>query len=212
MDTPHIAAQSSRPRPRWARFSLRTMALLFVLISVALLLPRQRSFTQHYAAKQLNREGVFIFFRDDREPQSFWSRVAFGDDTYDFVDIVRIEEIALSQADIASLGSFRGVETCVFYNCPTTDAALKAVKKMTSVETLHIEGSTITSGGVNQLRGLQHLNNLRILDTSLTGVELEFLYSLPRLQTLSLSGDSVDDELIRGVARCSQLHFLVLRE
>lgn len=198
---------------RWGfRFSLQTLALLFVALAVALLLPRHRSFTQQLAAKRLTSKGAKLIFGDRRDPQSIWSRVVFGDDRYDFVEVIKVERMTLSESDIDGLASFRGVETLIFYECPTTDSALRAARHMKSLELLHIERTTISTRGVNQLRGLRRLDNLRIEDTRLEGVDLSFLSTFRRLKTLTLTGRSVDDSVIGQVANYTDLCFVGIED
>jgi hypothetical protein len=128
-DVPQAAQRpaTTKRRPLLARvrqFSLRQLLLLVLVAAAGLGLRTalaSRSIAQHAAAAKLRRAGVMIELREPWKQQTLWQRTIFGDNRYDFVDRVVIDDITLSTDEMNGLDALSGITRCWISNCPTTN-------------------------------------------------------------------------------------------
>lgn len=81
-----------------------------------------------------------------------------------------------------------------------------------SIETLHLESSSLDDAGLKQLAELRELRKLYLDQTKITNSGLESLRRLSNLQHLSLTGTSISDNGLAELSGCGQLAFLYLDE
>jgi Leucine-rich repeat (LRR) protein len=219
-DVPQAAQRpaTTKRRPLLARvrqFSLRQLLLLVLVAAAGLGLRTalaSRSIAQHAAAAKLRRAGVMIELREPWKQQTLWQRTIFGDNRYDFVDRVVIDDITLSTDEMNGLDALSGITRCWISNCPTTNAALARIGNMSSLERLHLQAAQIDAEGIAHLHNLTRLTNLEFIDTpSLTEVDLSFLTRFPDLRSLYLHGHTVDDGHLRDLSKCPAIESLDLR-
>jgi len=98
-----------------------------------------------------------------------------------------------------------------------TDLALKAVAKLTTIETLHIRNSSIysrdgrvkrvalTADGWKALRGLTNLRELSVNDTTIDEAAMKEIGQLRQLSTLYLAHNEVTDAGVCHLAGMTQL-------
>ena len=163
---------------------------------------------QSYSVQRLSRSGVLIELTAERSHQSFAARLVFGDNKYDSVGTIEVDGIAFSQADASRLSFFPRIHDVSLRKCPTTDAVLPYIGRLESVRFLGIDDATISSRGIDGIRGMPNLSILHLLNVRLRNVDLSVLQELPSLRSLSLSGKDVDDDVLLSVSRCSTIDFL----
>lgn len=95
---------------------------------------------------------------------------------------------SFSDADCAKLATLADLQMLDLGKCQITDAGLDQIGKLTSLESLSLEGvKGITDEGVAKLSGLGKLTNLNVGETGVTDKALETIGKFPALQKLSLA-------------------------
>ncbi len=74
-----------------------------------------------------------------------------------------------------------------------TDAELKELKELKSLEWLYLDGTEVTDAGLKELKELKNLQTLRLIDTAVTDAGLKELKELKNLQLLTLYRTKVTD-------------------
>lgn len=174
-----------QPRRRWFRYSLRTLLLAMVAVSVGMgwLAARMKEAQRQRAAVAaiVSLSGLVIF---DDQPDDLtaapaassvpgWLRRLLGDDF------------------------FRTAVHVVAFN----DATMEAVRDLPDIRRLDFVGSPATDAGLVHVSWLSRLESLNLSDTQITDAGLEHLHGLTRLRELCLRGTSVTNE---GVKRLQQ--------
>ncbi|HUF63463.1 MAG TPA: M56 family metallopeptidase, partial [Verrucomicrobiales bacterium] len=122
--------------------------------------------------------------------------------------------------------------------CGVTDEGARHLKGMTQLTALSLAGNRLTDEGMKSLAGLTNLQELNLSGSSsihadmqitddglkrlsrltgLTGLSVDRLpisgrtLAFPRLQSLALSGDRVDDSSLEGILQCRDLRQLTLQ-
>jgi hypothetical protein len=85
----------------------------------------------------------------------------------------------------------------LFNNAQVSDADLKQLAALKSLETLTLRGTQITSDGLSQLSQLKSLRQLNIADTEVDDAGLEHLRGLSKLEELTLPAGSVSPTAVR---------------
>ncbi len=176
---------TSQPRRRWFRYSLRTLLLVIVAVSVGLgwFTARMKNAQRQQAAVAtiVSLSGLVVF--DDQpddltvaptvSPVPGWLRRLLGDDF------------------------FRTAVHVVAFN----DATMEAVRELPDIRRLDFVGSPATDAGLVHVRRLSRLESLNLSDTQITDAGLEHLHGLTQLREVCLRGTSVTNE---GVKRLQQ--------
>jgi hypothetical protein len=102
------------------RYSLRTFLIGCALIAILISLPRYRSMSQRYAAKCLVAKGIQLKFERRITPQSTWSWLIRGDDNFNYVRVVVIEDKEIADQDVARLLQFPFVRRIQIHGCNTS--------------------------------------------------------------------------------------------
>ncbi len=96
--------------------------------------------------------------------------------------------------------------------CPrdTTDAELKHLKGLTSLQHLFLSETKVTDAGLEHLKGLTKLQSLFLTDTKVTGAGLVHLKGLTSLQELWLHRTKVTDTGLVHLKGLTSLESLIL--
>ncbi len=79
------------------------------------------------------------------------------------------------------------------YRTQVTDAGLKELAALESLQVLDLGYTQVTGAGLKELAGLQNLQALNLIGTQVTGAGLKELAGLKSLQTLNLCSTPVTD-------------------
>jgi len=177
------------PRRRWYQYSLRTVLVLVILVSIAASWfavkthPARRQRAAVEAIKELGGWVKYDYETKEEPPGPPWLRKLLGD------DIV---------SDVVAAGELK------------SDAALAHLKTFTQLKELHLLGPQITDHGLEHLEGLRRLDLLEFTHTQVTDAGLEYLKGLTQLWQLDLSGTKVTDAGLEHLKGLAQLHSLDL--
>jgi len=92
----------------------------------------------------------------------------------------------------------------------TTDAAMDTVAKFAELEALDLDHTVVSDAGLQKLRGLGHLVELRLDSANVTDDGVEHLAALARLQELdlyhTLVGETAFQQLREALPQCT-IHY-----
>ncbi len=91
-----------------------------------------------------------------------------------------------------------------------TDAGLKEVAGLKSLQTLDVRGTQVTDAGLKELAGLKSLQRLYLNHCDVTGSGLKDLTGLKSLQILNIGGTSVTDAGLKEAAGLRSLQSLIM--
>ncbi len=97
-----------------------------------------------------------------------------------------------------------------FHFTEVTDAGLKELKKLKSLQSLDLTDTKITDAGLKELKELKSLQSLDLTDTKITDAGLKELKELKSLQELDLSGTKVTDAGLKELKELKSLQRLNL--
>jgi internalin A len=191
------------------QLSLRSVLALMLLIGVALVVPRQRSYFQRRAVRTLTEKGVTLF-QERNVPQAFWSRVVFGPLDHDDVSVINIEGISLSSPDVEYLTAFPQLSRVILNKCGDTGQILRRIHTLPALEHLYIEGMPLSNEDVQFIAQMRQLRTLSLIDVSCSDVNFSLLGQLPELNILNMSGTAIDDRVLACASDWTSIRYLTL--
>ena len=185
-DSPRTAVPAGSPTPRRRfRYSLRTLLLVFLVVSLGLgwfTARMRKAARQRAAVSAITSLSGVVSFDDEpaefegppaRSPAPRWLKDLLGDDF------------------------FRTAVRVLAFN----NGTMEYVADLPELRRLDFVGSPATDAGLVHVRWLSRLEELNLADTQITDAGLEHLQSLTRLRRLHLRGTQVTDA---GVKRLQQ--------
>jgi len=159
------AATTPKRKRRWLQFSLRTLMVLMLIVSVPLgwLAYKLRQGREHRAAVEaIQRLGGRIGSRPDRLGRPP------GEEVYPGRVWVCFSRTPVRDAELAYLRGPRGLYQLNQDATKVTDAGLVHLKRLTQLEELFLDSSRITDAGLEHLRGLTQLRTVDLRNTQVT--------------------------------------------
>lgn len=186
----------TRSRPRYLRFSVRTLLVMLTLFCVWLGWKAQRARTQREVVAWVHEMGGSVYYdyeidgkngtfvSNPQPPGPDWLRELLGVEFLDEIVEVRIRK---SVADISPLSKLKSLEWLCMTNHQVTD--LSPLRKLTNLKRLELY-----SRQVSDLEPLAELTNLEILALDNTQVsDLSPIAELTKLRELSVRYSKVRD-------------------
>ena len=190
---------NTKPKRRWPQFSLRTLLLLTVLISlffawignILIRVHHQRDIVakiqslggKAYYAYQL--AGEHIDAKSPPGPKIV--RFFIGDDAFAHVEAVFLN-----------------------YESKTTDKDLVLLTELPKLKDISLDGHDITDKGLEYVAQVPKLRGLSLTNTNVTADGLARLHSADGLVSLTLHGSTVNDDTIRQLNKLPNLQYLQL--
>ena len=200
-----------KSRRRWLQFSLRTLLVLVLLISVPLGwlgMKMREAREQQAAAEAIRSFGGWVEYESEEEPVADdYPSVAFrldarferrgpawlcgwlGDDF--FVRIIAVngesDGVLEHAARLPHLCSLSVGPLCRVYGAsyPVTDAGMKHLKESSQLRELMLNQTQVTDAGLTHLRGLIQLQHLDLSGTQVTAAGVaELKGTLPKCEIL----------------------------
>jgi hypothetical protein len=190
--------ESPARKLRWFQYSLRSLLLLVLLVSlgmswVAVRMKRTRQ--QDEAVEEITKFGGWALYdyqngqfgdvRPTAEPPGpAWLRNLLGENF--FATVVEVH----------------------FASPLLTDRGLEHLKGLSQLRWLDLPGTQVTDSGLEHLKGLKQLQILSLNDTKVTDAGLQHLKGLPQLEWLDLDGTQVTDaglEHLKGLTHLWRL-------
>ena len=112
----------------------------------------------------------------------------------------------MTDAGLKELAELTSLQKLALSNTTVTDAGLKELAGLKGLQGLGLAGTKVTDAGLKELAGLKRLRSLGLSRTKVTDAGLKELAGLKRLQILRLSGTKVTDagvkEFLKALPRC----------
>lgn len=192
----------SLPRLRWFQFSLRSLFLLVLLVSLLLsplAVRMDRARRQRDAITKIVRLGGWCQYdyQTDRErpgapparrPCPPWALAIFGPDFFFDVSVVRFElGCNITDDDLECLRELRNIREIVIISDKITDTGLRHLSRCKNLKVVILdECISISDAGVAHLDGLHDLESLVLDGSAITDSGLARLASLSKLRCLSV--------------------------
>jgi Leucine-rich repeat (LRR) protein len=215
-----MTTPSPKPKRRWFQFSLRTLLVFVLLVSIGLSwfgVKMQKARRQKEAVKAIEKAGGEVLYDyglgapfADEPSVPKWARALLGDDF--FLDVVGVWGNLRDFGDDKAtyLKRLTGLETLSLTNTQITDAAFRHLEGLTNLEDLDLSGTQVTDAALEHLEGLANLNGLGLYGTAITDAGLEHLEGLTNLEDLYLGCTQVTDAGLEHLEGLTELKWLYL--
>lgn len=206
-DRPMLIGMANSKR-RWFQFSLRTGFIIVTLLCVALslwIVPAERQRRTVAAIEAMGGAVDYAPFlahidgsgvSDPRESEAFpktFLRRWLPPDYFDEVRIVLLQNMRLTDANLAHLRGLTSLESLALDNTQNTDGGLAHLQGRTGLQYLALGRSQVTDAGLAHLQGLTGLRDLYLGHTQVTDAGLVYLQGLTSLQGLGLNDTQLTD-------------------
>jgi hypothetical protein len=203
-----------KPRYRWYQYSLRSLLLMMVAVSIAMAFVANRlrkAERQRMAVAAIKKSGGWVQYAHDSSKRSAdgappaprWLRSLLGDDVFSTV----VEANVASGADfryLAQFGQLRRVRCC------------GAIAEARGPRGPDFPGSPPpglpASAGIEYLAELMMIEDLGLGDTDIGDAELEHIGRMTKLRRLDVGGTKVTDDGLRHLERLTRLEQLDLSD
>jgi hypothetical protein len=189
------------------RFRLATVFLLITLCSIWLGWISYHARKQRDAVAGLERKGVTVMFSYQKSPDgSFsylasvpgpaWLRRIIGDDYFRTAVSVTAtaEKGPITDAGMRYLADLPSLDRLYISKSGTTDEGIQHIAGLTRLTQLTLRGSQITDDGLRHLKNLRNLELLQLIDNQITGHGLKHLAGMTGLKTLYMYDNPISDE------------------
>lgn len=207
------------PRLRWFQFSLRTLLLFVLLVSIGMswvAVRMQKAKKQREAVEAIEKLGGAVSydyqvdqagqFTDKTEPAGpAWLREVLGQDFFANVVAAQVN----TDSGMEKLKAFPHIQSLQIVGA-VTDAGMKHVKGLSQLRELLLQGVPITDAGVAHVEDMSELRTLDLAATRITDHGLEHFKGLRQLQLLSIWGNQITDTGLGCLKTLSQLRTLSL--
>ena len=201
-----------KPRPRWLRFSLRTMLIMVTLLSIGPGWFVHRGERQRRAVAAVEEMGGKVAYD---ATALYWVVEEVGGlrgwlpRNYFFnVTMVNLSETRATDASLAHIKKLPHVRYLDLSGTDVTDRGLLQLQGLTKLESVKLEYMQVTDAGLPQLQGLRHLILLDFRGTQVTDAGLVHLGRLTRLRVLGLEATQVTSgglSHLQGMSRLEEL-------
>jgi len=211
------------PRLRWFQYSLSTLLLAVLLVSIGMswvAVRMQRARREREAVAAIVKLGGQVRY-DYQVPQSgnplpgagppgpAWLRKLLGENFFVTVVGVHLENSSCTDADLEYLAVLTQLRSLELDGTRVTDAGLERLTGLTRLQELGLDGTLVTGAGLKHIEGLTQLQLLDLGGTRVTDAGLEHLKGLTQLQTLDLSQTEVTVAAWKHVKGLTRLRRLI---
>jgi Leucine-rich repeat (LRR) protein len=148
--------------------------------------------------------------KDAQPPGPRWLRRRIGDEFFQEVVWVKLDETKVTDDDLRLIGKLRGVTSLSLNFTAISDQGLAQIAQMSQLKYLGLSRTRITSRGIRDLAEMKDLQNLHIDGTQVDDGGLETIGSFANLRMLGLGGTQVTSTGIGQLSRLPELRFLSL--
>ena len=180
---------------RWFQFSVRTLLLVMLAVSLSTVWWANRAKRQKNAVASILKMGGSVDYdyeydaagnyRANTEPPGpAWLRDFLGIDYFSRVIGVSVEGDSFADAELKSLESLPDLRKLLVGGPRVTDAGLVHLKHLRRLEELQVGGPGVTDAGLTNLQSLRELRTLEFSCCSITDGGMQYLMPLTNLRTL----------------------------
>jgi Leucine-rich repeat (LRR) protein len=199
------------------QFGLRSLVVLVLIVAIpcswlAVWLERKRP--EHRAVNALSQLGAEVTLKDE-ESAPAWLKTLLGDGFFAKATSVSLRNNDVTDADLKPLRELRSLDRLVLSCHRISDAGLDHIRESTQLRSLHLHDMPrITDAGMKHLRGLVKLERIYLAhrNYAVTDASLAELSKLPNLKDLHLDGAQITDAGLVHLQGLSNLEWISLRK
>ncbi|MGI8978295.1 MAG: leucine-rich repeat domain-containing protein [Pirellulaceae bacterium] len=140
-----------------------------------------------------------------------WLRHLIGDEYFQDVAMIFLDNTPVSDADLRILCKLRGTRSISLRQGNITDEGLKSLEQLTRLTSLDLRETKITSAGLAQFKPPLGIGTLFLANTRIGGDGTKALSQWSNLSMLGLEGTDVTAEDIQHLAELKNLQTLVIQ-
>ena len=181
-----IMTEQPKPKRRWFRFSLRTLLIVVMLLSLPLAwlgIVAERTRRQKKILEPLEVYQPYVEWRS-----GYVVRLDLWSPYYDL-----LYQGGPSDEDLRHLKGLSNLEYLELGSANISNRIVSIVSDITTLRSLALRGRNITDDGLLHLERLTNLETLWLEETDVTDAGLVHLSRLSNLETLWLIGTDVSD-------------------
>lgn len=199
---------------RWYQFSLRTLLVVVLLLSVFFgwfasrvqraSKNRQRLAVLENSVAAIEELGGTVVTHYHKTRSSSWLEELLDDpgDPMDPIGVLTVKVVWFDRSKVTKADLQRA---------RLTDAHLEHLKGMTTLEELSFAYTGVSDTGLKHLKGLSKLRRLCLCGTKVTDAGLEHLKGLTQLKSLTLSNTDVTDDGLQHLKLLRSLRYVNLK-
>jgi hypothetical protein len=211
----------SEAKTRWSRFGLRTLFVVFTLVSLCLGWFMYRVNQQRRVVAALQRHRAQIQFSpfsatrpwSDRLPEWLRSRLTNAlrsSPDLQWVTDVTVDDRQFGDNDLDGLRNLPHLRYLSLIGTGVTDAGIERIEDLKALDALEFSGENITHNGMPFLAELANLKWLVLTDTAVTDSGIAYLGTLNKLDELHLNGTKVTGGCLHNLAAIESLRLIHL--
>lgn len=182
----------SFPKHRWFQFSLRTLLIAILVLSLPLswfAVKMERAGRQKELTERIEQLWGFVIFDWEESgaptpPYPAWLRGFLGDHFFCNVSGVIFVDRDFGDEEAACLKELRNLKRLELHYTGITDAGFEHIEGLAKLEVLRLKGTKISDAGLEHVKGLTNLVHLELVYTENTDAGLDHLKGLSRLKYL----------------------------
>jgi hypothetical protein len=148
--------------------------------------------------------------KDASPPGWHWLRERIGDEYFQEIVEVHLNQTDATDADLEMLASYSGLRALHLDGTNISDAGLAHVEDLRELRRITLRDTKITGEGLRHLQNMHRLEVLNLGETNVDGDGLSHLTELANLQHLALDSTSVDSHGFLKLGDLSNLTLLTL--
>ncbi len=201
---------------RWLQFSVRTLLLAMLALSLGTIWWAHSAKTQKNAVASILKMGGSVGYAHEYDaagnfdtkaqpPGPTWLRDLLGIDYFSRVRHVTLVGDSFADAELQCLESLPDLRTLLVGGPRVTDAGLVHLKHSHRLEELQLSGPGITDAGLTNLQSLRELRTLEFTCCSITDEGMQYLMPLTNLRTLKSYRSSDCGHIINALEQRTQI-------
>lgn len=203
---------------RWLQFSLRSLLVGTVVVSVPLAFIATevaRVGRQHRAIAAIESMGGGYYFEYDfaggpsYPPSRGFFRNVVSDEAFAYVKAVWFNDTQITDSSLAHLHGLSELGYLDLGNTQITNAGLAHLKGLVKLDSLDVGNTQITDAGLAHLKGLR-LISLNLDNTQITDAGLLHLNGMTSLMALNLSNTQITDRGLMSLEGLTNMTWLWL--
>lgn len=207
--------ETSKPKRRWLRFSLRSMLLLVLGLSVFFAVYANRVHRQQRAIAAIETLGGSVSYANGEAGWTpDWLRKLLGKDFFFDVKKVHLDSGAaihnVKDEDLRHLLVFPHLKDVYLQSNLITDEGLDTLRQLEELEAVYLISAQVSDEGLAKLKGLQNLRALNLDWTGVTSSGLRHLSSFPNLEHLHLMELHLNEDGLSHLQSMTKLRYLYL--
>jgi Leucine-rich repeat (LRR) protein len=206
---------NANPKPRWFRFSLRTLLVLVTMAGAGfgwLGMKMRQAQRQKEAVEAIQKLGGVVTFDYEEDsngklidpptpPGPAWLRDLLGDGF--FANVTKVHGLAANFPDEATvhLQELRKLKNLDLNFTDVTDVGLADLQGLTDLQSLDLAHTQVTDDGLVHVQSLRNMQWLSLTKTEITDAGVLHLKSLIHLRDLYLLDTQVSNECCKELQK-----------